>query len=364
MKIGVPATGPLGDRFEVWTIRDPDDPLTTMKWTMCIYDRDDRLVFMDVISHRVGVDPDIKIYREDISSLRSDVYRVNIYYGDYLLSGCDNAPADQLRYIFYIHKEGSDIVSLRMNSSWYPDRNYIFAMYVLDGIPFYTSTSSRAVSIPRNADVFVEITGSDNNAYVGIVRATSDITVTPNATIPFRAVLRIRLSRPFAEAVANMYANMLGYGRGIVINIIDDYTFDLEFVKTEVGVYKIVALIFIFLMVVILALAAVAIVSMIVSVEHRELDIIQNIINERKKLVEEYKEEYDACTDDMCRDRVQRKYLPIIQGYDAAIGALSLRLSGHGQCNGLNLGGVCVPWWVVGVAVFMAGLLVVSVVRR
>jgi hypothetical protein len=362
MKVGAPATGPLGDWLEVWTIRESNDPQTTIKWTMCIYDKDNRLVFMDVISHAVGIDPDIKVHRENIDYLSSDVYRVNIYYGDYLLSGCDGAPADQLRYMFYIHKGGSDVVNLRMHMDWFPERNYIFVMYVRDGIPFYKSTTSRVVGIPANADVFVEITGSDNNAYVRVVNTSSDISVLPNTTIPFRAVLRIRLNAPFAQSVANMYAEMLGFGRGVVVNIVDDYTFDLEIVKTEVGLSGVAATIAILLLIVILALVAVVIVSMVVQVENRKLNIMEGLIKRRNEIENKYLNEYEACTNDECRTRVERKYLHILQGYDAAIGSMVSTLE-IGRCDGIKLGGVCVPWWVVAIAVFLAGLLVISAVR-
>jgi len=34
------------------------------------------------------------------------------------------------------------------------------------------------------------------------------------------------------------------------------------------------------------------------------------------------------------------------------------------QCGGLNLGGVCVPWWVIGIVAFVAVLMVIVLVRR
>ena len=343
----------------MWTIREPNDPQTTIKWTMCIFDSNNRLVLMDVISHTVGADPDIKSHFEDITNLSDGVYRVNVYYGDYLASGCDNIPADQLKYVFFIHKMGTGIVSLMMDSSWYPDRNYIFTMYVLNGIPFYQSTSFRRVAIPANADVFVEITGSDNNAYVGIVNASSDVRVKPNTTIPFRAVLTFKLDKPYAQFVANMYANLLEFGRGIVVNVVDDYTFNLEIVKAEVGISVIAALI-IFGIIMILAWFIVSVLDMVVEIQ--KIDTINRILDERNAVVQNYLNEYNRCTDENCRRNVQAKYLPIIHGYDAAIGAL-LSALGAGACNGINIGGVCVPWWVVAVAIFLAGLLVIAAVK-
>jgi len=362
MKIGVPATGPLGDRLEIWTIREPNDPQSTITWTVCIFDSNNNVVFIDAISHTVGTDPDIKVHVEDITSLGSGVYRVNIYYGNYVTSGCSDVPADQLKYMFYIHKPGTGTIWLKMDPSWYPQTNYIFTMYILNGIPFYQSSPSRAVSIPADADVFVEITGSDNNAYVGIVHATSDIYVVPNTTIPFRATLTFKLDKPYAQNIASMYANLLGFGRGIVVNVVDDYTFKLQIVKTEVGLFNIVAALLIFGIVALIVWGAVSIMSMIVEIE--KIATIDKIIEERMQIEQQYINESNKCgTDQNCLNIVRQKYLPLLQTYDAVIGALTTTLRSTSQCNGVNLGGVCVPWWVVGVAVFVAGLMVIAALK-
>jgi len=364
MKVVVPATGPLGDRLWIWTISDPDDPRTTISWTICIFDSNDRLVLMDVLRHTVSTNEDIKVHVEDITNLNSGIYKVKVYYGDYLNNLCENMPEDQLKYVFFIHKMGSDIVSLRMDASWYPERNYIFTMYVLNGILFYQSTSVRGVAIPANVDVFVEITGSDNNAYVGVVNARSDIIVQPNITIPFMAKLTFTLDKPAARDVAKAYANVVGFARGVVINAVDDYTFQVVIVKSEAGLYAlagsflgraITAIIF--------GIATWGIVKIIgFVVDIFRVNVLNNIFNERKKEAENYKAEYDRCgNDENCKRNVENKYLPIIQGYDSIIGALSSYKVG--QCNGLNLGGVCVPWWVVAVGVFLAGLLVIAAVK-
>jgi len=361
MKIGVPSTL-VGDRFEILTVREPNDPETTIYWTICIFNMSNTVVFMDVLMHRVGIDNDIKSHMEIIDHLSSGVYRVHVYYGNHLFSGCDSIPEDQLRYVFYIHKAGSDVVTLSMHSSWYPEREHIFIMYVRDGIPFYTSSTGRAVGIPVNTDVFVEVTGSDNKAFVGVVNTSSDISVLPNTTIPFRAVLRIRLNVPLARYVANAYAEMLGFGRGVIVNVVDDYTFELEIIKTEVGLSGVAAAIAILLLVVVLAMIVAVIVSMVVSVDQEKLAIIKDLIEKRERLVNNFMNEYDACgNDEYCRRRVERKYLHLWQGYDSAIGSLSR--FGIGACNGINLGNICVPWWVVAIAIFLAGLLVISAVK-
>jgi hypothetical protein len=159
-----------------------------------------------------------------------------------------------------------------------------------------------------------------------------------------------------------MYAEMLGFGRGVIVNVVDDYTFDLEIVKTEVGLSAVAAAIAILLLIVILALVAVVIVNMVVQVENQKLDIMEKLINRKNEIENKYLSEYEACTNDECRIRVEHKYLPILQSYDAAIGSMASTL-GIGRCDGIKLGNVCVPWWVVAVAIFLGGLLVISALK-
>ncbi|MCI4407836.1 MAG: hypothetical protein JHC26_02000 [Thermofilum sp.] len=245
-----------------------------------------------------------------------------------------------------------------MDSSWFPDMDYIFTMYVLNGIPFYQSSSSRTVGIPANVDVFVEITGSDKNAYVGIVNASSDVYVPPNTTIPFRATLTIKLDKPYAQNVAAMYANLLGFGRGVVVNVIDDYTFNLQIVKTEVGVINFVVALLIFGLVALIVWGAVNIMSMVVQLE--KIFTIDKIIDERNQVFQQYKTEYDNCKGDQnCINNVRNKYLPLLQAYDSEIGALTTTLqSTSQQCSGFQFGGTCIPWWAIVIAVMFLVVLI------
>jgi len=355
MKVGVPSTGPLGDRFEVWTIREPGDPLMSVPWAVCVKDSSGAVVYSQQIYHDVGVDPDIKVHLIDITSLGQGIYRVDVYNW----TDC-NPPQGVVSYSVYIHKKTTGTVLFGLDGSWYPDRQYIFTVYVADGKLFYQSSSNRAVFIPAGADVFVEVTGSDNKAYVGVVNTSSDMRVVHNASIPFEAKLTFTLDKPVAWDVAKAYANVVGFGRGVVVNVVDDYTFQIVIAKSEFG-----------LPVVVIVLIGLAIVAAIVwgvaaiikfTVELETVNTIKKLSDERSAVVQKYVNEYNQCTDDSCRNRVQAKYLPIIQGYDAAIGALSSTL-GAGACNGINIGGVCVPWWVVAVGVFLAGLLVIAAVK-
>jgi hypothetical protein len=356
MKVGVPATGPLGDRFEVWTIREPSDPLMSVPWTVCVRDSNNNVVYSQQIYHNVGIDPDIKVHLIDITSLGQGIYRVDIYNW----TSCD-PPSGVDMYSVYIHKKTSGTVLFGLDGSWYPDKQYIFTMYVADGKLFYQSSSNRAVFIPANADVFVEVTGSDNNAYVGVVNASSDLRVTPNASIPFVAELTFRLDRPAAWIVAKAYADVVGFARGVVVNVVDDYTFKIIISKSEFGLSPYVAALGILVLIAVIVWGIAVIVQFVVELE--KVNTIKKLSDERNEVVRNYINEANSCgTDENCLNRVRNKYLPIIQGYDAAIGALSSTL-GTGACNGLNIGGTCVPWWVVGVAVFVAGLMVISALK-
>jgi hypothetical protein len=328
----------------------------SVPWTVCVRDNSNNVVYSDQVFHNVGIDPDVKVHLIDITSVGQGIYRVDVYNW----TSCD-PPSRVDTYSVYIHKKTTCTVLFGLAGSWYPDRQYIFTVYVADGKLFYQTSSNRTVFIPANADVFVEVTGSDNYAYVGVVNASSDMRVMPNTSIPFMAKLRFILDRPKAWDVARAYANVVGFGRGVVVNVVDDYTFELIISKDEAGLPFLAVALAILGIVAIIVLGGALIIRF--TVDLKLVNVLESMINERNELVRQYKAEYDACTDDNCRRRVQEKYLSIIQGYDAAIGGLLSRL-GMGICNGVNIGGVCMPWWVVAVAIFLAGLLVISVVRR
>ena len=355
MKVGVPATGPLGDRFEVWTIREPGDPLMSVPWVVCVKDSGGTVVYSQQIYHDVGVDPDIKVHLIDITSLGQGIYRVDVY------NWTDCSPPQGVdTYSIYIHKKTTGTVLFGLDGSWYPDRQYIFTVYVADGKLFYQSSSNRTVFIPANADVFVEVTGSDNKAYVGVVNASSDMRVVPNASIPFVAELTFKLDKPVAWIVAKSYANVVGFARGVVVDVIDDYTFKIIISKSEFGLSTYAAALAILALIAVIVWGIAAIVYFVVELE--TVNTIKKLSDERNAVVQNYLYEYDKCTDENCRRKVMEKYLPILQSYDAIIGALLSTLR-TGACDGLRLGGVCIPWWVVAVAVFLAGLLVIAAVK-
>ena len=346
MRIAIPSTGPLGDRFEVWTVREADDPLISYPWTVCVRRLDGSLVHEQQVYHDVGFDPDIKIHLIDITNLSSGVYLVNVYNWN----NCD-PPSGTETYSVYIQK-GGDTVWARMHSDWFPKRNYIFAMYVYDGKIFYYTHSGRAIPIPRGVDTYLEITGSDGKAFVGVVNTNNDYVISPNAYIPFKSTVRIKFDKPVAWNVARSFAFPV---RHVAVSVVDDYTVELMFVKTDVGIAPLVAGIVMLALVAVTAVAVAYIVSMQVSVEIGRQKIVDKLIEERNRVVEMYVNEVNRCTDEQCINQVQMKYIPIIASVNETIGEV------YGKtCDGVELFGSCIPWYVfVIIAAFVVALLVV-----
>ena len=346
MRIAIPSTGPLGDIFEIWTIREADDPPASIPWAFCIRTLDGRLVHEQWVYHDVDRDPDVKIHFVDITPLSSGIYRLYIYNWN----SC-NPPDGVDTYLVYIQK-GGDNVWARMHSDWFPERNYVFVMYVYDGKIFYYTSSGRAVPIPRGADTYVEITGSDGRAFVGVVNANSDVIVAPNVYIPFKYTVSIKFDRPVAWNVAHALVLPV---RHVAVSVVDDYTVDIIITKTDVGIAPLVAGIIMLALVAVTTVSVAYIVSMQVSVEVGRQQIIESLVEEKNKVVNAYINEVNQCTDEQCINRTQLKYMPILASINEAIGEV------YGKtCDGVELFGSCVPWYVfVIIAAFVVALLVV-----
>jgi len=346
MRIAIPSTGPLGDRLEIWTIREADDPPVSIPWAFCIRRLDGTLVYEQQVYHDVDFDPDIKVHIADITPLSGGVYRLDIYNWN----SC-NPPDGVDTYSVYIQK-GGDTVALRMHVDWFPERNYIFVMYVYDGKLFYRTESGRVTFIPRGADTYVEITGSDGRAFVGVVNATSDVIVAPNVYIPFKSTVRIRFDRPVAWNVAHALVLPV---RHVAVSVVDDYTVDIIITKTDVGIAPLVAGIIMLALVAVTTVSVAYIVSMQVSVEVGRQQIIESLVEEKNKVVNAYINEVNQCTDEQCINRTQLKYMPILASINEAIGEV------YGKtCDGVELFGSCVPWYVfVIIAAFVLAVLVV-----
>ena len=142
--------------------------------------------------------------------------------------------------------------------------------------------------------------------------------------------------------------------RHVAVSVVDDYTIKLMFVKTEVGLAPLVAGLLILGLVAVTAVSAAVIVSMWVSVELGRQQIIDKLIDERSRVIDQYLNEVSQCTDPSCINNVQNKYLPIISSINETIGEI------YGKaCDGVELFGSCIPWYVfVIVAAFVLAVLI------
>ena len=142
--------------------------------------------------------------------------------------------------------------------------------------------------------------------------------------------------------------------RHVAVSVVDDYTVELMFVKTDVGIAPLVAGIVMLALVAVTAVAVAYIVSMQVSVEIGRQKIIDKLIEERNRVVEMYVNEVNRCTDEQCIDRTQLKYMPILASINETLGEV------YGKtCDGVELFGSCIPWYVLIIAAFVVALFVV-----
>jgi hypothetical protein len=323
------------------------------------------VVYNNQFVYNPGFDPDVKEYVFDVSSLSDGVYRVDIYNW----TNC-SPPSSVESYSYYIHKMGGGS-TLTLSGSWDYEVNRWFIIYAYDGILFFIyDTNVSGVPIPLGVPVYVEITDRNGNAFVGSVVASSAWTyVEPNMKVPFMATFSIRLDRPEAGRVVEYVNNGVGFIYGATVRLVDDYTFDIVVVKTGSGIEP-VTLLAIGLIVFGGALIAWVVGSTITRVSEINLQVkaLENAgpaIDVAVDAYQRYVKDIENCSDMACVEIAQRKWLPFVQSANALVGSIiTAGIPVHpATCDGLRLGGVCVPWWVVAVAVFLAGLLVISAVK-
>jgi len=371
MKVFLKRTGAIRSGLYIVAIREPNDPLADLLWVMCIRDSSNNVVFSKTFTYTPGYDPDVKEYTFDVSTLNEGVYKVDIYSGN----DC-NPPQNTLipvdHYMYYIHKVG-DGSTLTLRGSWNYDVNKWFILYVYDGKLFAIYDEDVAgVPIPMGVPVYAEITDGDGNAFVGSVTASYPTTyVEPNMRVPFMATYTIKIDKPKAGDVISYFKDVVGFMYGVAVQQVDDYTIKIIITKTEPGIAPLVAY-------AIIAVAAAAIAWAVawavvrvseVNLQGKALDTAKPAIDVVTEAYMNYKNDISKCApnDRQCIELAQYKWFPFIQGANALAGKIiSAGLPVEQQpaeCNGLRLGGVCVPWWVVAVAIFLAGLLVIAAVK-
>jgi len=364
MKVVVKRTGAVRSGLYVVVIREPSDPLASIPWTVCIKDSSNSMVYSHQFVYDVGVDPNVKEYVFDVSSLGDGVYRVDIYNW----TDC-SPPSNVVNYTYYIHKVGGGS-TLTLSGSWDYDYNRWFILYAYDGKLFviYDENVS-GVPVPIGIPVYAEITDGNGNAFVGSVTTSYATTyVEPNMKVPFMATFTIKVDRPRASDVVTYFQNVVGLMYGATIQLVDDYTFNIVVAKTEPGIPALVAY-------AIIAAAGVAIAWAVawgvarvseINLQAKALDSAKPAIDIAAEAYKNYVDEVSRCGNDrQCIENAQYKWFFLIQSANAlATKIINAGLPAqHTTCDGLKLSGVCVPWWVVAVAVFLAGLLVIAAVK-
>jgi hypothetical protein len=323
------------------------------------------VVYSKQFAYDVGYDPNVKEYVFDVSSLGDGVYRVDIYNW----TDC-SPPSNVISYTYYIHKVGGGS-TLTLSGSWDYDYNRWFILYAYDGKLFviYDENVS-GVPIPMGIPVYAEITDGNGNAFVGSVTASYATTwIEPNMKVPFMATFTIKVDRPKAGDLVMNIQNVVGLMYGATVQLVDDYTFNIVIAKTEPGIPALVAY-------AIIAAAGAAIAWAVawgvarvseINLQAKALDSAKPVLDISAEAYKNYVNEVSKCApnDMQCITVTQYKWFPLIQSANALVAKL-LNAGLPVQpttCDGLKISGVCVPWWVVAVAIFVAGLLVVAAVK-
>ena len=371
MKFVVKNSGAIANYLDVLVIREPSDPPASLPWVMCIRDSSGNVVFSKTSAYTPGYDPDVKVYSFDVSTLSDGVYRVDIHRG----TDC-NIVSPINYYTYYIHKV-THRSSLVMGGFWNYDNNRWLVLYVYDGKLFWVyDMNVSGVPIPVNIPVYVEVVDGDGSGFVGSVTSSSMYTyIEPNIKVPFMATFTVKLDKPIASALMLTARDAIGFMYGATVQLVDDYTFNIVFVKTEPGMWPIA----------IMFVAGVAGIlgylwydAHVKEVEYKKEELsfkrevwetVKPVFDIARKSFENYESEVKQCppNDMQCVLNAQSKWMPFAQGANALAGQTIANIMTMQQqpatCDGLRLGGVCVPWWVVAVAIFLAGLLVISAVK-
>jgi hypothetical protein len=376
MKVIVKNSGAIGNNLDLLAIREPSDQgMVTLIHTVCVKDSSGTVVYSQSFNYSVGYDPDVKEYTFDVSTLNEGVYTVDIYQG----ADCNPPPNTLIpvkHYTYYIHKV-SYRSSLVMGGFWNYDNNRWLVLYVYNGKLFWVyDMNVSGVPIPVNIPVYVEVVDGDGSGFVGSVTSSSMYTyIEPNIKVPFMATFTIKLDQPRARDFMLAIRDTIGFMYGATVQLVDDYTFNIVFVKTEPGAYAI-ALIFIAAVALILGylwydvnIKEVNYKTEVLSFKREVWETVKPVFDIARESFNNYKNEVSQCPkgDMQCVLNAQAKWMPFTQAANALAGQAIANIMTMQQqpaaCDGLRLGGVCVPWWVVAVAIFLAGLLVIAAVK-
>jgi len=359
--IVVPESNSVGwvSPFYLNVIRETTDIPGSYPFTVCIKDSSGRVVLSKSFTY--DFTRDVETFAVDVSSLSEGVYRVYIYNW----TDC-NPPSNVRTFVYWLHYiSGGTYLSL---DGWDYSRTYMFILYVYDGKLFwqYKINTSDAI-IPSGVPVHLEVTDGYGNGFVGSVTGSGGtVYVRPNTKVPFMVVFRIRYEDKVVPDILRAFSGFIWMLKNSYIDMIDDYTIEIGVVKIEPGIYP----------------SAVRTIGPLLvgafgiwawhdsnvknaEVENKRLEYTKPLIDRIVYAYDRMTQSLSLCSpnDQNCMLNVIQTWYPMIQTMSTVAGlmtALGLPLT---KCDGLRLGGVCVPWWVVAVAIFLAGLLVIAAVK-
>jgi len=353
------SVGWLENILYVRVIREPKDVPGSYPFTVCIRDSGGSVVLSRSFTYDFTTD--VATYAVDVSSLGEGVYRVYIYNW----SDC-SPPPNTLTFVYWMHKISAG--TYLSFEGWDYSRMYVLIMYVYDRKLFWQyGINTSDFVVPSNVTVYIEATDRAGNAFVGSVSGDGTIYVRPNMKIPFVAIFRITYDDRVSQDVMRAFSGFVGMIRGAYVDMVDDYTVEVGIVKTEPGVPAIA-----------LAIIAASIVGalwawawhnnnvMNFELQKMALEYSKPLVDKMIRVFDKMESMLGMCSpgDYDCIMRVQSVWLPAAQTLASVIGNLMYRGIPLTRCDGINVGGVCVPWWVVAVAIFLGGLLVIAAVRR
>jgi len=343
--------------FYLHVIREPEDIPGSYPFTVCIKDSSGRVVLSKSFTYDFTMD--VGIFAVDVSSLSEGVYRVYVYNW----TDC-NPPSNVPTFVYWLHYiTGGTYLSL---DGWDYSRTYMFLLYVYDGKLFWQYwINTSDVIIPSGVPVYFEVTDGSGNAFVGSVTESGSIAyLRPNMKIPFMAVFRIKYADKVVPDIARAFSGFTWMLKNSYVDIVDDYTIEIGVVKTEPG----------FPWLAVIAIGALIVGALgiwawhdttVREIELKRVEYVKPLTDRISNAYDRMSQSLSLCNpnDQDCILRVIQTWNPVIQTLSTTVGLLMSSGIPLTKCDGLRLGGVCIPWWVVAVAVFLAGLLVIAAVK-
>jgi hypothetical protein len=355
MKV-IPRSTWVADRFEATIIREATDPLACITFTLCIKDLSGNLVYYSEFQYSNL--KDVQDVDVPVNAVLDGIYSAEIYYGNYNINSCTSQDRLVSKYPIHATRNAGTLV---LGSGWSGSVRWL-AVWTYGGRLFWKYRSGvDSMALPAGVDAFVEVTDDSGNAFADIVRVGTGTTyISPNLGVPFMVTLRIVLGQPVASLFVRYLTDFGGFLNSATIYAVDDYNVEVVIVKTRPGIWAIVALV-LGLVVAICTWWMYNVEIARIEVEKKRLDTAQPLIDKYNEILSRYISEVSSAKSEEEVKMAQVRWGGALQTMAALVG--QVLASGIGVCDGLRVGSTCVPWWVVGIGIFVAGLVVVSVLR-